>query len=56
MLADKSSVPRGVTMKGGGMWVERRWEGWSVWVGLYKVLILREEKKPQKFLLFILLT
>lgn len=42
MPADKSSVSRGVTMKGRPVWLEK---GWSEWVGLCKVLILREKEE-----------
>lgn len=44
MLANRSPVSRGVTVKGKPVWVEKGRKRWSGWIGLCKVLILREKE------------
>lgn len=45
MLAEKSPVSRAVAMKSRPVWVEEGWKEWSGWVGLCKLLILREKEE-----------
>lgn len=60
MLAKKSPVSRAVAMKSRPVWVEEGWKEWSGWVGLCKLLILREKEEicsvllPQNLQRFLL--
>ena len=45
MLADRSPVSRAVAMKSRPVWAEEGWNEWSRWVGLCKLLILKEKEE-----------